>query len=70
MYAKKGKVKKGDILIADDGFTCVKAGEVEIHEDCSGLFFHCRNGHHYLDGQLDDGDVYIGLSKPQKAEVQ
>lgn len=56
-------VKRGTILIADDGFTCLTNGqECEVMRDAWGLFVHCRDGEHYLDGQLDDdaGD-YIGF---------
>ena len=61
-YAKETEVKVGTVLIADGGFTCIKEGaELAAQEDSAGLFVPCADGHHYLDGQLDDGDVYIGL---------
>lgn len=64
-YAKLSEVVQGDILITDGGFTCMKADErkeVFVGEnDC--LYILCDEGEHYLDGQLDEGDEYMGLVK-------
>ncbi len=63
-YAKVSDVKVGDTVVTDGGFTCMKQNERHIvQEDENGLFIPCEEGHHYIDGQLDDGDVYIGLRK-------
>lgn len=62
-YAKESEVKAGTVLIADGGFTCIPVGaELIVKEDAAGLYVDCGDGHHYLDGQLDDGDVYIGFT--------
>lgn len=78
-WAKESEVKAGTVLIADGGFTCIKEGaELTVQESESGLYVLCSgpedadcNGHdqehHYLDGQLDDGEVYIGLSLKRAA---
>lgn len=63
-YAKESEVKAWTVLIADGGFTCIRNDAVlTVREDVAGLFVDCEDeGHkHYLDGQLDDGDVYIGF---------
>lgn len=57
-------VAVGDELVADDGFTCLKAGaRVTVSEEGGCLFVSCISGKHFLDGQLDDGAEYIGFSK-------
>lgn len=62
-YAKETEVKAGTVLIADGGFTCIKEGaELTVQDGPSGLFVPCDCGTHSIDGQLDDGEVYIGLS--------
>ena len=66
-YAREGEVREGDILRADGGFTCIPDGAelgVLFHEDPEkgGLYVECANGKHFLDGQLDDGDQYIGFT--------
>ncbi len=63
-WAKESEVKVGTELIADGGFTCIRENAVLIvKQDDGGLFVDCDDeGHkHYLDGQLDDGEVYIGF---------
>ena len=59
---KLNKVKKGDIIIADGGFTCLQAVEHKVYDN-EGLFIECEQGMHFLDGQLDDDGNLIGLSK-------
>lgn len=62
---KISALKKGDVLIADDGFTCLKNGErVKVGEADGELFVPCKDGKHFLAGQTDDGDTLTGLSKP------
>lgn len=59
------ELKRGDVLIADGGFSCLREGEpVAVQEDPSGLFVACKDGQHFLSGQTDDGDTLIGLTKP------
>ena len=63
MYAKNSEVKAGTILIADDGFTCLHDGaERTVESDDDGLFIPCAAGKHYLDGQLNENDEYVGLT--------
>lgn len=72
-WAKIDEVKAGVTLIADGGFTCLKKGQrCLVHNDeavagqhqwpGSGLYVECQDGQHFLDGQLDGGDEYIGLT--------
>lgn len=62
-YAHRDAVKAGTQLRADGGFTCINEGAaLVVEEDESGLFIPCEEGRHYIDGQLDNGDVYIGLT--------
>ena len=62
MYAKIDEVEEYSILIPDGGFTCLKDGkEAVVYEDEFGLYVICDEGRHYLDGQLDDGEEYIGF---------
>lgn len=58
------EVKKGAVLVADGGFTCIRSGAVlTVEEDEDGLFVPCSHGGHYLDGQIsDDGKTYVGLT--------
>jgi hypothetical protein len=61
-WAELSKVKAGDRLFADEGFTCMSAGEVKyVRRDHEGqLFVPCRDGKHYLVGQRE-GDVLVGF---------
>lgn len=60
---KEGELKVGDKVVLDSGFTCRNSGPAYLEEDTNGLYFHCDSGKHYIDGQLDEDDVYIGLEK-------
>ena len=65
-YATVDAVKAGDVLIADGGFTCIdKDAELTVESDpAHGLYVPCRDGKHFIDGQIEhkDGvDFYIGL---------
>lgn len=64
-YAKENEIKAGDTVIADDGFTCIKDNaRLKVNKDKkSELYVKCGCGRHYLAGQLDDGDTYIGFTK-------
>ena len=62
-YARVDAVSRGDTLIADGGFTCMREGaELLVNEDERGLFVSCDEGKHYIDGQIED-NLYIGLTK-------
>lgn len=63
-FAKVTEVKAGTKLITDGGFTCIGEGKlVEVQQDLTGhFFFPCKEGTHYLSGQIDDAtDAFIGL---------
>ena len=63
-FAHIDEVKVGTLLEADGGFTCLRNGEVvEVERHESGeLTVPCRDGTHFLDGQLDEGNEYIGFT--------
>jgi hypothetical protein len=63
-FASVHEVKEGSILVADDGFTCLRNGEVlTVQKDEEGLYVPCCDGQHYIDGQIsDDGKTYVGLT--------
>ncbi len=64
MYAKLTEVKPGDILTADAGFTCMSAGPHTVEVDDRGqLYIPCNDGKHFLDGQLNIDDEYVGLTR-------
>ena len=62
-FAPVSAVRAGTKIVVDGGFTCVEEGERHvILEDDDGLYFECRAGHHYLDGQLSDDELtYVGV---------
>lgn len=49
-------LQAGDILIADDGFTCMKPGPKEVKYFGGDYFIECDCGKHFLDGQIDYND--------------
>ena len=63
-YARVDQVTVGTMLTADGGFTCIKNGAVlTVQADDKGfLFVPCSHKGHWLSGQLDDGDQYIGFT--------
>lgn len=73
-YAKTENTKPGDIIIVDQGFTCMEPWSEHVVEtgtdvpEIGRLFVRCSCGHHYLDGQREneteeDLDYYIGMYK-------
>lgn len=63
-FAKVSEISTGDTIEVDGDFTCISEGSrVLVKSSCNGLYFLCDQGRHYLDGQLDDGDVYVGIYK-------
>jgi hypothetical protein len=55
-------VSVGDTYTLDDGFTCRHAGRVEIKSNENGqLYFECNEGRHYLNGQISDSGILIGI---------
>lgn len=62
-YAKVDAVKAGDVLVCDDGFTCIVSGaeRIVLADKKQELYISCgRNEAHYLHGQIKD-DYYVGL---------
>jgi hypothetical protein len=64
MFAKENEVTLGTVLVADGGFTCLREGDhrTVVHDPNGDLAIACDAGFHTLDGQLDDGDEYIGFT--------
>ena len=60
-YLTKSALTKGMTVVLDGGFTCADAGETTVHQDEHGFYVECRDGHHYLDGQIEDGVHLIGV---------
>lgn len=60
-WARLSRLKAGDLVLLDSGFTCAKAGEIRIYETSLGLFFPCQDGAHYLSAQSTDGDHLMGI---------
>ncbi len=59
-----GKVTVGTKLIGDAGFTCLSVNVVvdTLADETGELYVQCKDGRHYLEGQLDDaGENYIGF---------
>jgi hypothetical protein len=62
-FARIGDVRQGDVLMPDDGFTCMQARSMHtVGKDNHGLYIMCNEGKHYLSGQ-EAGHYYIGLFK-------
>jgi acyl carrier protein len=69
---KLADVNVGDVLICDDGFTCVPAGQlVGVFADRNDtLCFACGDGEHTLDGQLNIDGTLAGLMRaPAAVEI-
>ena len=75
---KLSEVSKGDVLIADNCFTCLSAGEHVVHRGFGftcrsagehvvprglGFYICCSEGRHYLYGQVDSEGNLVGLKK-------
>jgi hypothetical protein len=62
-YPKMFAVRVGDILVTYAGFTCISANVlVRVERDDAGLYFHCADGHHYIESQRDENDECLGLT--------
>ncbi len=60
-WARLSKLKPGDKVEIDDGFTCNAAGIYIVAGDARGLYIPCSEGGHHLDGQADDGEHCVGI---------
>ena len=63
-------VDVGDKLVVDAGFPCIPNwSRRTVRYDEHGLFIHCFDGRHYLDGQIDyETNTYIGFMEHIKKE--
>lgn len=63
-WAKLSEIKAGELIELDSGFTCARAGQIQVYARASGeLFFYCEDGTHLLLGQADDGEHLVGIYK-------
>ena len=75
-YAMLCEVEEGDTVRVDGGFTCLDDGEIRVVErfkhsrNGGGLFIRCNDGKHFLDGQLDQDDKYVGIELIEKKNGQ
>lgn len=67
-FALISETKPGTRLIADAGFDCIPADRIVIVEGPEGsidpdkIWVPCKEGKHYLNGQVsDDEKEYVGL---------
>lgn len=62
-YLPVASALAGVTVQVDGDFTCIRSRQRRlICEDEAGLFIKCREGQHYLDGQISDcGEFYIGM---------
>lgn len=69
MKATIHNVSAGTKLKADGGFTCLDEGVIlTTQSDEGSLYVPCSCGKHFLDGQLDDGEEYIGFTVVEELE--
>lgn len=62
-YSKIFAIREGDRMMTFHGFECVAGNTVvTIHSDINGLYFHCSEGKHYLDRQVDAEGSCLGLT--------
>jgi hypothetical protein len=58
------QVSVGDTLIADSGFTCLHNNQrVIVKQNERGEYVDCSHGRHYLDGQVNENGILVGLHK-------
>jgi hypothetical protein len=60
------QLSAGDMVLADNGFTCLETGSYVVQADEDGrLYIPCSHGKHYIDGQVSfsDENEIIGLTK-------
>lgn len=74
-WADIRKLRAGDKVNVDGGFTCLEAGEVVVqqHSQYTGaaaLYVSCRAGKHFLEGQCDDGIHCVGITMPVTLQAQ
>ena len=61
-YARIDKIKAGDKVRIDSGFTCAPEGEHLVCDDGDGPYIVCSEGSHVLDGQVERASgIMIGV---------
>ena len=62
---KYSDLKAGDQLMGFEGWECIPASAVRtVFEDEDGdLYLRCKQGKHYLDGQIQGGGYLLGMIK-------
>ena len=64
MQPKVADLKPGDRLTDFEFWGCVPQGAVRIIQSSeSGLYVKCREGRHYLSGQIGDDGELVGCEK-------
>ena len=65
-YAKLSELRTGDCIELDESFDCHSPGIAIVFETKPGirLYFVCKYGFHFIDGQADDGEHCIGIYGP------
>lgn len=68
-YSRLEEFQNGEECQVDGDFTCVKAwSTVTIQHDVEGKpFFECKSGSHYLEGQLNEDGLVVGLYRKEDA---
>lgn len=62
-YSKMFAIREGDYMVTFGGFPCVAGNTiVPIERDETGLYFHCAEGKHYLQRQVDSEGYCLGLT--------
>lgn len=61
-YLTINQAKPGLMIECDDDFTCIRENDSKIiqSDDDGSLYITCKEGKHYLDGQLQN-EIYIGI---------
>lgn len=60
---KLSDLNEGQTIQLDNGFMCAHAGPVIVKTGEHGFYFDCKDGHHLLDGQVDDNGDLVGISE-------
>jgi hypothetical protein len=63
-WAKLSELHDLSLIELDTGFDCA-SGKKCVYEDPESkrLYFPCKHGRHWIDGQTDDGEHLIGIYK-------
>ena len=64
-WANKNNLRKEDIVEVF-GFTCIPDKTLrKVHYDRENgeLYILCTEGHHYIAGQLDEHNEYVGMKR-------